>query len=223
MTWMDQNWLLALAGIILLAAMLSTSVRRLRGVALVAGIVAMVHFAFFDPDWLAFALVAMIAGANAVRFMAMTRRSKSGEILEAERELFEHIMRVDDPKRQDRLRDLITWEDTPAETVLMRQGETAPPLIYVASGTARIENGGDLVGECSAGDFLGEMSIVSGDVASATVTASNPMRIARFDRHALSDMVRDIPEIGKAIDAALNRSLASKVLRMNQSMTGGDS
>jgi len=47
---------------------------------------------------------------------------------------------------------------------------------------------------------------------------SQPMRLARFDRDALADMVRSLPEVGKALDAALNRSLAAKVLRMNRTM-----
>ena len=97
----------------------------------------------------------------------------------------------------------------------MRQGDRAPPLIYVAQGTATITHNGKLVGTCSAGDFLGEMSVISGEKASATVTAGGGMRIAIFDRAALGEMVRHVPELGCAIDGALNRSLASKLLRMN--------
>ena len=44
--------------------------------------------------------------------------------------------------------------------------------------------------------------------------------IAHFDRDALAALARGVPEIGKALDGALNRSLAAKVIRMNQAARG---
>ena len=75
---------------------------------------------------------------------------------------------------------------------------------------------GKAVGACGPGDFLGEMSLISGQTATATVTASEAMRVARFDREALAQLARAAPEVGRALDSALNRSLAAKVLRMNE-------
>ena len=219
MNWIAENWLLAIAAVLMIAAMLATSIRNLRIGALLAGIAAMLHFALLQ-NWAALALIGLITFANGARFLALVRRSGRGDILDDERELFEHVMQVQDPAQHGRLRDLLTWEDVPEGAVLMREGEKAPPLIYIAHGSARIEHGGEAVGACDAGDFLGEMSVVSGEHASATVTVGEPMRIARFDRDALADLVRNLPELGKALDAALNRSLAAKVLRMNKTVTG---
>ena len=61
------------------------------------------------------------------------------------------------------------------------------------------------------------MSHISGDTASATVTVTQEMRLARLDRDALGQLTRSLPEIGAAVDRAFNRSLAVKVLRMNES------
>lgn len=130
-------------------------------------------------------------------------------------------MRIEEPAQQRRLRGLIDWRDIASGTVLMSEGECEPPLLYVGRGEAVIEHGGRRVGTCGKGDFLGEMSVLSGDRASATVIATEPMRVARIDRDALSQLARDVPEIGRAFDAALNRSLAAKVLRMNRAAGEG--
>ena len=71
--------------------------------------------------------------------------------------------------------------------------------------------------ECGAGEFLDEMSHVSGERASATVTVTQAMRMARLDRDALGQLAKSLPEVGKAVDRVFNRSLAVKVLRMNES------
>ena len=211
-----MNLLLTIAALLLIGAMALTSIRRLRIVALCAGLLAAAHFSL-AREWTWFGFAALFVLINGARLASLLGRARKGALLEHERELFEHVMRIDDRSRQSKLRDLISWHDVAAGEVLMREGDAQPPLIYVASGHAEIDHGGSSVGKCSAGDFLGEMSVVSGERASATVIASQAMQVARFDRDALADLVRTVPEMGKAIDAALNRSLASKLLRMNQS------
>ncbi|MFN2100979.1 Crp/Fnr family transcriptional regulator [Altererythrobacter sp. MF3-039] len=118
------------------------------------------------------------------------------------------------------MRDLLRWEDIASGETLMEQGQPQPPFIYVASGAARIDADASQVGSCGHGEFLGEMSLVSGQTATATVTATEPMRVARFDRDALAQLSRTVPEISKAIDAAINRGLAHKVRRSNETLAG---
>ena len=70
-----------------------------------------------------------------------------------------------------------------------------------------------------ASDFLGEMSLVSGNRATASVVVTNTMRIATINREQLSQLVRQFPNIGNAFESALNRGLAAKVLRMNRAVS----
>ena len=90
------------------------------------------------------------------------------------------------------------------------------PLVYIASGVGHVEHNDKLVGTCGPGDFLGEMSAMLGEPATASVTVAEPMRIARFDRDALAELSRKVPELRRAFDHALNRGLAAKVVRMNR-------
>jgi len=210
-----------LAAALLVAAMLMTSMRRLRLLALGAGIVALLYVALIGPLAAVHLWLALFVLANAVQLAVLLYRSRTGDMAREARELLEHILRVEEPARQRRLLGLLRWRDVAAGEVLMRQGQASPPLAYIASGAAAIDDGGRPVGTCGAGDFLGEMSLVTGERATATVTASEPMRIAVFDRDALTQLARSAPEIGHAIDGALNRGLAAKVLRMNRAVAGG--
>ena len=204
-----------LAALLLVAASLITRPRLMRLLAASAGIMAVVHFALAGAGiaWWFWAI--LFASINAVRFAGLAMRARSGKLLEEERELFDEVMKIGEPGQQRHLKDLIDWRDIAAGDALVAQGQTNPPLIYVARGRARIEVDGKQVGECAPGDFLGEMSLISGQIATATVSAAEPMRVARFDREGLAQLARAAPDVGRALDSALNRSLAAKVLRMN--------
>lgn len=203
------------AALLLVAAAIVMRPRRVRLLVTLAGAAALLHFALAGTDlaWLLWA--ALFTTINALHYAALSIRARSGKLLEEERELFDEVMKVGEAGQQRHLRDLIDWRDIASGQALVTQGQPRPPLIYVARGRARIEVDGKLVGECAPGDFLGEMSLISGQTATATVTATEPMRVARFDREALAQLARAAPEIGRALDSALNRSLAAKVLRMN--------
>lgn len=207
--------------ILLLAASMFTSMRMVRIAALAAGVAALVHvFGMQGGGGFGFWIVLLVI-ANAVQLAILIGGSRLGNFHSEERQLLEHVLQVEDPGRQRRLLDLLEWRDTEIGDVLIREGQAMPPLIYIASGAASVEHDDRIVGVCGAGDFIGDMSIVSGEKASATVTVTNRMRIAVFDRDALVQLSRSTPEIRSAFNAALNRGLAAKVLRMNE-MASGD-
>lgn len=207
-----------LAGAALVFAVFPHQVRSIRLWCLAAGLLATGYFAVNMEFGAGMALSIVFTLINVARLVELRNRARSGVMTAEERELFDHVMKIEQPNQQSRLRDLMIWEDVPAGTQLIKQGETDPPLIYIASGRAEIERDLAIISECGAGEFLGEMSHVSGERASATVTVCQDMRMARLDRDALGQLASSLPEIGKAVDRAFNRSLAVKVMRMNESL-----
>lgn len=213
----NQGDLFALLFILLLTcAMLMRSMMRLRLLALLAGLVALTHLWLRGADSGGVPWVALFVAVNAAQLALMLYRARRGTMLREERELLEQVLQVEEPAHQRRLLDLMTWRDAAVGEVLMQQGQKSPPLIYIASGAASIRHDGQIVGVCGEGDFVGEMSLITGERASATVTVSNPMRIASFDRDALLRLSGALPELARAFDHALNRGLAAKILRMNK-------
>lgn len=205
-----------LAAVLLIAAALQRRPRIMRLLVTLGGALALIHFALSGAGLAWMFWSALFTAINAVHYAALAMRARSGKLLEEERELFDEVMKIGEPGQQRHLRDLIDWRDIAAGDDLLQQGQVNPPLIYVARGAAGITVDGKQVGACGPGDFLGEMSLISGQTATATVSASEAMRVARFDREALAQLARAAPEVGRALDSALNRSLAAKVLRMNE-------
>jgi CRP-like cAMP-binding protein len=210
------HYLAHLAALLLVAAALQRRPRAIRLLTTLAGVAALAHFALAGAGFSWIFWSGLFAAINAVHFAALAMRARTGRLLEEERALFDEVMKVSEPGQQRHLQDLIDWRDIAPGQALVTQGQANPPLIYVAHGRAEIAVDGKRVGECAPGDFLGEMSLISGQTATATVSAAEPMRVARFDREALAQLSRAAPEVGRALDSALNRSLAAKVMRMNE-------
>lgn len=208
-----------LSYVLLISSMLMTSLPRLRILALGSGVAAMLHFTLRTKDNASLMWEALFVLANAVQIAMLLYRSRQHDLRPEERALFDQVLRIHEPLSQRRLLELFEWRDAAVGEVLITQGQHLPPLIYMASGAAAIQIDGQQVGVCGEGDFVGEMSLVSGDKATATVVVANAMRIAVIDHDALSLLARQSPAIGNAFDSALSRGLAAKVLRMNRAVS----
>lgn len=208
------------AALLAVVAMATTTIRQLRYAMLVAGLAALGHFALTGQ--IGWAIVAFVfVAVNGVQISVLRRRAKRGAMLEEETSLFDRLLGIEDPGRQQHLRDLMKWRDVEQGEVLMRQHQPDPPLIYVARGGVHVECDGRIVGLCGPEEFLGEMSLVSGQTASATVIVAERSRVATFDRDALAHYARAVPEVDTALTHALNRGLAAKVRRMNEAASQG--
>lgn len=210
----DLAWLVAFA--MLLASAFATTPFWRHLLALLAGAVALALTLSADGGRLAMGLAAVFVLAHAVQIWRTRKKARRGLLTAEEHALIAEMLSIEEPAKQRRLRDVITWRDADTGEILIRQGQLAPPLIYVATGKMEIELDGLPVGTCGPDDFLGEMSLVTGEGASATVKVALPARIAVFDRDGLLRLMGVMPELSRALDRTLNRGLAEKIQRMNK-------
>jgi len=218
--WGESGSVLALgAALLLIAAFAMTTVRRMRLLGLGAGLLALAYLIAAKASTVAFVLAITFVLVNLVQLSGIWRRSRGGTMAAEERALFDQLLGAAASRHEGRLRDLMHWREVSEGEVLMRQGEASPPLIYVSTGLVTVETSGIEVGNCGEGEFVGEMSLISGHTASATVTVAMAARVAHFDRDALAQYVSAVPEVGTAITNALNRGLAAKVERMNEAVS----
>lgn len=115
-----------------------------------------------------------------------------------------------------RLLDLSDLQRFPADAILTREGDAVTRLLYVADGIVKIEHGGRVVAICGPGDYIGELSYLSGNAASATAVVVKPVRVLSFEQSRLAAAIKvDVP-LRRALESALNRNLAGKLVRANE-------
>lgn len=167
--------------------------------------------AVIQGSWILFSVVGL-----ARRWLARKRLSFTAEEEAMLADRFPFLA----PLLASRLTRRGQWEDHAPGTVLATEGQELGKLIYLASGGAEVHRAGRRVAQLQPGDFIGEMTVLHGGPATATVVAMGPVRTFAIDRAPLLALVNAEHEIALEISAAFQRESNRKISRANDALGG---
>lgn len=93
----------------------------------------------------------------------------------------------------------------PAEALLIREGQESTGLFVIVEGQVQVTRHGQeqedqvLASTLGAGELLGEISLVSGGAAVATVKALRPTRVLYLDKDSALGLLKEHPEVMEQI------------------------
>ncbi|MEZ4292486.1 MAG: cyclic nucleotide-binding domain-containing protein [Myxococcota bacterium] len=96
---------------------------------------------------------------------------------------------------------------------ILREADHDRTLYVVLEGQAEIRRRDRDVGRVGVGECLGEMSLLTGDVHSATARATHPLLAATLGHRELESLFRQRPDIGVVIFRNLAAGLGEKLAR----------
>lgn len=134
-------------------------------------------------------------------------------------ELF-HTMTVEELRK---LAERLTVAPFAAGESMTRQGAAAHFLYVITKGSGEVfvsVDGGlrKTVANLSAGDFFGEIGMMTGGIRNATVLALEPTECYRLDKEAFQDILKNRPEIAEHISHVIaRRSVELEAVRDNLS------
>lgn len=100
--------------------------------------------------------------------------------------------------------------DLPEGKVLTKQGERGHEFLVLLEGSAEVVRDGEKIAELGAGDFFGEISLISHIPRTATVTATTPIRALVVADHDFRTLLDGSPNISlKVLQALAERLPAS--------------
>jgi len=205
-------WLVNLGYAIVAASFLVRDIVYLRALAIVAGILLTVASLAAGDASPAFwnALFTLINLAWLTRLYLIERRVQlRGE----EQRLYETTFAA--MTRAEFLRFLRAgrWVDGAAGDLLVRQGETPSALILIDHGRAMVEADGQAVAELQDGHWVGEMSFVTQQPASATVRLTQAARYLSWPSERLSALFRQEPSLKLMLMQVVSGELSRKLQR----------
>lgn len=212
-TVLDTLSLLHLALVLGLLGAMARDALMLRLLTGAGGLVALVHFALAPGgiDWGLAALSLALVLAHAIRAARIALDRRDWAMSEDERGLMRSFGALTAGEFRQLLRGA-KWFTAAADTVLTREGEVPASLYYVASGSPRIEKRGEGFA-VEGGLFIGEISWLLGQPATATVTLPAGARYLAWDGAVLRATLDDDPGLKAAMSSILNRDLARKLGR----------
>jgi CRP-like cAMP-binding protein len=120
--------------------------------------------------------------------------------------------------RARHLVDQGVWISGKAGDTLTREGEPVDHLYYMAEGEARVLCRGVEVGQCGAGDLIGELTVLSGETATATVILTRPSRFWCAPAEDLRPYVEAHEDIRRAIEHGFATVLKAKLRASNRTI-----
>ena len=92
--------------------------------------------------------------------------------------------------------------DLPDGRVLMTEGERGREFFVLVQGEVDVTKGGEHVRTLSAGEFFGEIALISDEPRTATVTAKGPIRVLVITDRAFKALVERSPGIEAEVQEA---------------------
>lgn len=200
---------------LLIVSMLMRRMVWLRGFAVASGVAKIIYRAFFVFDPVSVLWETIFVLVNIGQLLLIWYYERHHRFTEDHRHFVDSMPVSVERRALKRLLAFATIREVAVDETLVREGEVVKDLMYVATGMARIESAGRMIAACGPGDYLGEMSFLTGEPATATVTASRPMRVLSFDQQRLHAAVESDATIRRAMEAGLNRNLVGKLVRAN--------
>jgi CRP-like cAMP-binding protein len=97
--------------------------------------------------------------------------------------------------------------DLPADRELTHEGASGKEFLVLVDGVADVTRNGELINTLGPGDFLGEISLVTGWPRTATVTTRTPSRVLVLSAPGFRALLHRMPRIqSKVLDALVLRA-----------------
>lgn len=98
--------------------------------------------------------------------------------------------------------------DLSAGKEMTREGSRGREFFVLLEGDADVTKGGSSINKLGAGDFFGEIALVSDSPRTATVTATSPVRALVITDRSFRRLLDEQPEIQRKVLIALAERLA---------------
>ncbi len=201
---------------LLVISMLMSSIVWLRAIALVSGVCGIIYSGFVLHDPIGAGWETLFVLANLAQFCVLIWRSRKIRFTDEEFLFCQNALVLVPPFLSRQFINTGEWTDIAAGTILTQQDEPVEQLTYVAEGQVEVSVNERLVAECTNGDFIGELGILSGRPATATTRATTDLRALVFKREMLLRQLQRQPDLKIALQAGFKNNLRHKLAKANE-------
>lgn len=135
------------------------------------------------------------------------------ELGERERRLHQQVFSELSVEQFSTLIALATWREVNAGEVVIERGGQVDCLSLVSSGSLRADLGKNVEAVIRTGQFIGEMSYVSGNPGSVNVTAIEDSVLAQWPQKQLKALLIENNAISSCLQSLFQRDLINKLER----------
>ncbi|MBK8083643.1 MAG: cyclic nucleotide-binding domain-containing protein [Devosia sp.] len=200
---------------LLIVSMLMRRMVLLRLLAVASGVTKIIYRAFFIFDPVSVLWETVFVVVNVIQLLIIWYYEYHHRFDEEHQHFADNMPDSVDRSAIKRLLDLSDLRRLAPGDKLTSEGQPVTELVYIADGIVKIEHGDRVVAICGPGDYIGELSFLSGKPASASAVVVKPTRALVFDQAQLNASIAADAQLRRTLESALNRNLAGKLTRSN--------
>lgn len=211
-----------LASILTMAAYLLKDILWLRTLTILSCF-AGIAFNFFVPAtplWTVIYWNILFALINIVQVAIIIKQRSGVHFTEEEKELHDTLFKNFAPFEFMKLMRVGKWLEAKQGQILATEEKPIDSIMLIYNGLVGVETHGQEVATLKDGNFIGEMSFITGGAASATVKALRPTRYISWPKDAISQLLNRNPSMRFAMQAMLSTDLSKKLRHRAPSFHG---
>jgi Popeye protein conserved region len=211
-----------LASILTMAAYLLKDILWLRTLTILscfAGI-AFNYFVPATPLWTVIYWNVLFAVINVVQVAVIIKQRSGVHFTEEEKELHDTLFKNFAPFEFMKLMRVGQWLEAKQGQILATEQKPIDSIMLIYNGLVGVESKGKEVAQLKDGNFIGEVSFITGGAATATVKALQPTRYVAWPKEAISQLLNRNPSMRFAMQAMLSTDLSKKLMHRAPSFQG---
>jgi hypothetical protein len=178
----------------------------------VAGI-AFNYFVPAEPLWSVIYWNFLFAVINIVQVAILIKERAGVRFTEEEKELHDTLFKNFAPFEFMKLMRIAEWREAKQGDVLAVEEQPIDAVMLIYNGLVRVEAQGKEIAQLTDGNFIGELSFITGGGASATVRALQPTRYITWPKIAVTKLLNRNPSMRLAMQSVLSTDLSKKLMR----------
>lgn len=207
---------------LLIVSMLMRRMVWLRVLAVGSGLAKIVYRGLLLPDPVSVLWETIFVMVNLIQLLLIWYYEKYHKFDDDEKLFVESMPKDAERRALRRLLTIAEHKTIEEGTVLTEQGQPVQKLMFLTRGVVTIERDGAQFAACGPGDYVGEMSFLTGNMASATARTAKPVRLLTFDQAKLRQAARTDAGIRRVLEGSLNSNLVDKLVRSHGPVPEGE-
>jgi len=217
------SWQLAghLASVLTMVAYLLKDILWLRFLTILSCFAGMAfnYFVPATPLWTVIYWNVLFAIINIVQIAIIIKERTGISFTEEEKELHETLFKNFAPFEFMKLMRIAKWHNAAPGEVLAVEGQPLDSMMMIYNGRLTVEKNGVAFAELLDGNFIGEVSFISGGAATATVRAIEPTRYLSWQKKEIDALLKRNPTMRLAMQGMLSSDLSKKLSHRAPSFT----
>lgn len=168
-----------------------------------------------EPLWTSIFWCLIIIALNIYQvILILLYRRKSG-LNTREQELYNELFRAMDLSNFRKMMKTARWEVLPENRVVIVENEPADRLFLLSKGVAEVSLMGRPIAQIRSGSFIGEMSLLTGQMPNATVRVRQGATLISWTKHEIHHLQETDENLNNELYAVFSRDIIEKIKLQN--------